>query len=103
VNGLPLALTGLPGFPHRGRAEFWLTADQMVVRNGPNPNDGLILLATFVHDESATTLFNNSVWAGILDRDFWSARPNDQVAFGFTYYDSQQEADGHPANPGTAR
>jgi hypothetical protein len=56
-----------------------------------------------VHDESATTLFNNSVWAGILDRDFWPALPNDQVAFGFTYYDSQQEADGHPANPGTAR
>jgi len=87
VNGQPLALTGLPGAPHRGRAQFWATADQMVVRNGPNPNDGLILLATFVHDESATTLFNNFVWVGLIDRGFWSARPNDQIGFGFTHYD----------------
>jgi porin len=87
VNGRPLALTGLPGAPHHGRAQFWATADQMVLRNGPNPNDGLILLATFVHDQPDTTLFNNFVWAGIIDRGFWSARPNDQIGLGFTYYD----------------
>ncbi len=55
VNGLPIALTGLAGRPHDGRGQFWATADQMVLRNGPNPNDGLILLATYVHDDSATT------------------------------------------------
>jgi len=87
VNGMPLALTGLPGMPHHGRWQFWATADQMVLRNGPNPNDGLILLATFVHDESDTTLFNNFVWTGLIDRGFWRERPNDQVAFAFTYYD----------------
>jgi porin len=87
LNGLPLALTGLPGAPQRGRGQFWATADQMILRNGPNPNDGLILLATFVHDQSDTTLFNNFVWTGLIDRGFWSAHPNDQIAFGFTYYD----------------
>jgi hypothetical protein len=56
----------------------------MILRNGPNPNDGLILLATFLHDESATTLFNNVVWAGI--RAFWPGRPYDQFGFGLTYY-----------------
>ena len=84
---MPLALTGLPGKPHDGRAQFWATADQMILRNGPNPNDGLILLATYVHDQSDTTLFNNFVWTGLIDRGFWSERPNDQVAIGFTYYD----------------
>ena len=87
VNGRPLALTGLPGFPHRGRAQFWAAADQMIFRNGPNPNDGLILLATFAHNESDTTLFNNFAWAGVIDRGFWPARPSDQIAFGFSYYD----------------
>jgi porin len=87
VNGQPLALTGLPGYPHRGRGQFWATADQMILRHGPNPNDGLILVATFVHDQSDTTLFNNFVWTGIIDRGFWPARPNDQIAIGFTYYD----------------
>jgi len=87
LNGLPLALTGLPGKQHDGRSQFWATADQMVVRNGPNPNDGLILLATYVNDQSNTALFNNFVWAGLLDRGFWDARPHDQIGFGFTYYD----------------
>jgi porin len=87
INGQPLALTGLPGSPHHGRGQFWATADQMIWRQGPNPNDGVILLATFVHDQSDTTLFNNFVWAGVIDRGFWSARPNDQIAVGFTYYD----------------
>jgi porin len=87
VNGMPLALTGLPGKSHDGRGQLWVTADQMVLRNGPHPNDGLILLATYAHDESATSLFDNFVWAGLIDRGFWSARPNDQIGFGATYYD----------------
>jgi porin len=87
VNGMPLALTGLPGRPHDGRGQFWATADQMIVRNGPKDDDGLILLATYVHDESATTLFRDFVWAGVLDRGFWSWRPNDQIGFGATWYD----------------
>jgi porin len=87
VNGMPLALTGLPGRPRDGRGQLWVTADQMVLRNGPGANDGLILLATYVHDESATTLFNNFIWAGLIDRGFWPARPHDQIGFGATYYD----------------
>jgi porin len=87
VAGMPLVLSGLPGKPHDGRAQFWATADQMILRNGSNPNDGLILLATYAHDQSATTLFNDFIWAGILDRGFWSARPHDQIGFGFTWYD----------------
>jgi porin len=87
VNGMPLALTGLPGRPHDGRGQFWVNGDQMIIRNGPNPNDGLILLATYVRDESATTLFKNFIWAGLIDRGFWSYRPNDQIGFGATYYD----------------
>jgi len=87
LNGLPLALTGLPGKPHDGRGQFWATADQMIVRNGPNPNDGLILLATYARDQSSTSLYNNFIWAGLIDRGFWSARPHDQIGFGVTYYD----------------
>jgi len=87
LTGRPLALTGLPGKPHDGRGQFWATADQMVIRNGPNPNDGLILLATYAHDQSSTSLFNDFIWAGLIDRGFWPARPNDQMGFGFTYYD----------------
>ena len=60
VNGMPLALTGLPGRPRDGRGQFWATADQMILRNGPKDDDGLILLATYVHDQSATTPFRDS-------------------------------------------
>lgn len=87
VNGAPLALTGLAGRPHDGRAQFWVTGDQMVVRTGPNSNDGLILLGTYAHDDSATSFFNNFVWAGLIDRGFWDRRPQDQIGFGVTWYD----------------
>jgi hypothetical protein len=33
----------------------------MTWRNGPYPNDGLILLATFADDQSATTSFNDFI------------------------------------------
>lgn len=32
-------------------------------------------------------MFNDFIWAGILDDGFWSARPHDQIGFGFTWYD----------------
>ncbi|WP_131195100.1 carbohydrate porin [Lichenihabitans psoromatis] len=86
-QNLPLALTGLTGRPHHGRAQFWVEGDQMIARNGPNDNDGIILLASYAHDDSNTSLIRNFLWAGVLDRGFWDARPQDQIGFAATYYD----------------
>jgi porin len=90
ATGTPIALSGQPGQPHDGRAQFWASADQMVFRNGPGANDGLILLAAYAHDDTATSFFNNFVWGGFIDRGFWSARPNDQIAFAASWYDVSQ-------------
>jgi carbohydrate-selective porin OprB len=40
-----------------------------------------------VHDQSDPELFRDFVWAGVLDRGFWSWRPNDQIGFGAVRYD----------------
>jgi porin len=87
ANGMPLVLSGLTGRPHEGRGQWWITGNQMLERNGPSPDDGLFVLATYAYDQSDTTLFRNFVWSGFRDRGFWAERPNDQVGFGFTYYD----------------
>lgn len=69
-----------------GRTSLWITADQMLMRNGPAENDGLVLLAAFAHNNPDTSLFEHFVWAGLLNRGFWAARPEDEFGFAITYY-----------------
>jgi len=37
-----------------------------------------------IQPQRCSTIF---LWAGLIDRGFWSARPHDQIGFGATYYD----------------
>jgi porin len=84
--GQPQVITATPPRMHRGRTSVWVTADQMLRRNGPGQNDGLIVLAAYAHNSPDISLFEHFVWAGLLDRGFWRARPNDQLGLAVTYY-----------------
>jgi carbohydrate-selective porin OprB len=67
--------------------QLWVTFDQMLFRSGPGPKTGLTVLGAYAHDDPDNSLFHNFVWLGTLYSGFWQARPNDQIGFGFTYYD----------------
>jgi porin len=75
----------------RGRAQWWITFDQMLFRNGPGPNRGLTLLGAYAHDAPGNSFYENFVWAGLLYSGFWSARPDDQIGLAFTYYQVSPE------------
>jgi porin len=84
--GRPFLTSGAPARRDQGRVSVWATADRMVMRNGPNPNDGLILLGAYAHNSPDVSLFEHFAWVGLLDRGFWRSRPQDQLGLAATYY-----------------
>ncbi len=84
-SALP-ASAGQPAPTHRGNAQFWLLADQMLLRNGGGDQDGLILLGGFVNNNANNSTYAQQYFAGLLDRGFWPARPEDTVGLLFTYF-----------------
>jgi porin len=83
-SALP-AGSGPPASSHDGNTQFWLLADQMLVRNGNGDQDGIIALAGFVHNNADNSPYANQYFAGLLDRGFWRARPQDAVGLLFSY------------------
>jgi porin len=83
-----LAMKGVPGYQlhsHAGNAQFWVLADQMLVRNGPTDDAGLMGLAGIVKNDPNNTVYADQYFVGLVDRGFWKARPQDGVSFLFTY------------------
>jgi len=84
----PLASAGVPGYrsqTHTGNFQGWALADQMLVRNGPGDTSGIIALAGFIANDPNNTAYAQQYFAGLLDRGFWQARPQDGVGLSFTY------------------
>lgn len=83
-----LAAAGVPGYgthSHAGNTQFWLLADQMLMRNGDGDDNGLIALAGYILNDPNNTVYADQYFAGLTDRGFWSDRPQDTVSFLFMY------------------
>jgi porin len=83
-----LALAAVPGYAKRlrtGNAQEWVLADQMLVRNGAGANNGIIALAGLIHNNSNETAYGEQYFAGLIDRGFWAARPQDAISALLTY------------------
>ena len=68
-----------------GNAQAWALADQMLVRHGPGGTDGLIALAGAIHNDPNNSAYAEEYFVGLLDGDFWPARPKDVVGVLFSY------------------
>jgi porin len=83
--GNPALTSGQPVARHTGRFNAWVLVDQMLIRNGPGDDNGLIALGAFVHNDPRSSSDENQFTAGLLDRGFWPARPNDGIGALVTY------------------
>jgi porin len=83
-SALP-AGSGMPASSRNGNTQFWILTDQMLVRNGNGDQDGIIALAGFINNDADNSPYAQQYFAGLLDRDFWHARPQDAVGLLFTY------------------
>jgi porin len=82
------ALTTPPGArarTHTGNTQVWVLVDQMLVRQGPGDQDGIIALAGFIHNDPINSVYAEQYFVGVLDRAFWPARPQDAAALLFDY------------------
>lgn len=77
MNGNPAAATGLPYGWTNGKTQIWLQGDQMLVRNGSGPLQGLYALAGATKSQGENSPYDWQVYAGIVDRGLIKARPKD--------------------------
>ncbi len=83
-SALP-ASSGVSTSSHKGNTQFWLLADQMLVRNGKGDEDGVIALGGVTLNNPENSPYAQEYFAGLLDRGFWRARPQDTVGLLFAY------------------
>jgi porin len=84
-----LATAGVAGYTarsHRGNAQAWALFDQMLLRNGPGKSDGITGVAGFIHNDPRDTIYAEQYFGGLIDQDFWAARPKDSFGLLFMYY-----------------
>ena len=85
INGSAFATNGLPPRNLHGSSSVYIQADQMVVRHGPGPNSGIIVLAGYSHNDPESATRADQFYVGAQDLGFWSARPLDQINLLATY------------------
>jgi porin len=68
-----------------GNTQTWILLDQMLLRQGPGNQDGLIALGGFVRNDPNRSSYAEQYYAGLLDRGFWAERPQDTVGLLFNY------------------
>ena len=79
------AIPGGTGSDKRDRWQFWAEFDQMFIRQGKGDEAGLIGLLGFVHDTPQTMVYENELYAGLVDQGFWHARSEDTIGLLFIY------------------
>ena len=79
INGAPFAANGLSPRRVKGSTTEYFQVDQMLMRNGPGPNQGLIVLAGYTHNDPETSLRTDQFYLGLQDQGFWAYRPQDQI------------------------
>lgn len=86
TNGLPIALSGLPGRPDHGRRMYYALWDQMLVRTGKGDTDGLIAFGGFVHADADISPLENQVFGGLLSTASFIGRPQDSLGIAVSWF-----------------
>jgi porin len=76
---------GAAAMTHTGNTQLWVLVDQMIRRQGPGDQDGVILLGGFVRNDPNNSAYGNQFFVGAIDRGFWSSRPKDTIGLLFNY------------------
>jgi porin len=86
-SGIPLPFLpfGLPA-SHHGRTTVYGVVDQMLMRNGPGKDQGLIIMASAGYGSSNTIFNDATAFIQVLDTGFIPSRPNDTVSLSAGWY-----------------
>jgi porin len=84
-SGALLPSVGTTALIHSGNTQFWVLADQMLLRNGDGDQDGIVALCGVIANNPEYSAYGQQYFAGLLDRAFWPTRPEDAISFLYTY------------------
>ncbi|WP_241767738.1 carbohydrate porin [Tanticharoenia sakaeratensis] len=91
-NGGGIAyLTKKPARMDQGKTQLWIEGDQMLIRNGHGPLNGLYAMAGFVRNTPQTSGYRYEFYAGLVGRGVIRARPLDTVGVMFTRTEASPE------------
>ena len=82
---LPSLAPGFSDRTHTGNLQVWGLADQMLVRNGPGADQGLIVLAGFILNNPNHTAYAQQYYVGLIEKGFLKTRRQDGLSILFTY------------------
>lgn len=71
---------------HAGRGNMWFMADQMIMRNGPGPTNGLIALAGWMWADGKTVAMSDHAWGGLIENGSIWGRPLDSVGILYQWF-----------------
>lgn len=88
--GEPYAITGLDQRQHRASFNTWVLMDQKFMtyrRNsrGQDTDSGLTALWGFLYNDKRVAVRNWQAYGGLISRGTFASRPNDTIAFVFSY------------------
>ena len=66
-----------PAASQSGNIQLWVLTDQMLLRNGPGDQDGVIALAGYVHNDPDRSHYAVPIFRRPVGPGFWSVRPKD--------------------------
>ena len=76
---------GAPVPTRTGNTQVWVLVDQMLLRQGPGDQDGIIVIGSFARNDPNRSAYAEQYTAGLIDRGFWKERPKDTVGLLFDY------------------
>ncbi|GAN54076.1 carbohydrate porin [Tanticharoenia sakaeratensis] len=77
IDNAPLALTKKAARMDNGKTQLWVEGDQMLIRNGHGPLNGLYVMTGIVRNTPESSPYLYQYYFGVVDRGFWRARPLD--------------------------
>ncbi|MBE7618381.1 carbohydrate porin [Gluconacetobacter entanii] len=92
IDGNSAVITGRPFRKESGVSTAWFQADQMFVRNGKGPTNGLIGLAGYMYTSGKVSAMKQHAWAGMIETGAKWGRPLDTMGAMFHYFEMSRSS-----------
>ena len=92
IYGHAWVTSGQPARLQSGQTSAWVMLDQMLIRHGDGPMNGLVVGAQYSYASGQTSAMKQRAVVAIMDTGHYWHRPNDMVGFAFQWADFSKSA-----------
>ncbi|NHN87253.1 carbohydrate porin [Acetobacter conturbans] len=92
IHGNAWISSGQPARMQSGQTSAWVMLDQMLIRHGEGPMNGVVLGAQYSYASGQTSAMKQRAVAAIMDTGHYWGRPKDMVGFSFQWAEFSRSA-----------